>query len=102
MGLFFVLFFLGQCRLYTTTHCRLCVKGYDPSGPVKKAAKPKVSKEDKPIISDDLDMEALVFSRTVNKLTVDVLKAWLKTRGVAVFNKKKAELIEDVIKQFSS
>ena len=47
-------------------------------------------------------MEALVFSRTVNKLTVDVLKAWLKTRGVAVFNKKKAELIEDVIKQFSS
>lgn len=45
-------------------------------------------------------MESFVKSGKVNKLTVDVLKGWLKTRGVHVSNKKKAELVDAVLAQF--
>ena len=48
----------------------------------------------------ELDMETLVKAGTVNKLTVDVLKAWLKNKGVHVSNKKKAQLVEDVMTFF--
>ncbi len=79
---------------------KIFVQGYDPSAPVKKAAKPRAPKHEKPDVSADLDMESFVKSGKVNKLTVDVLKGWLKTRGVHVSNKKKAELVDAVLAQF--
>lgn len=79
---------------------KIFIQGYDPSAPVKKAAKPRTPKPEKPDVSADLDMESFVKSGKVNKLTVDVLKGWLKTRGVHVSNKKKAELVDAVLAQF--
>lgn len=67
---------------------------------MKKAAKPRAPKPEKPNVSADLDMESVVKSGKVNKLTVDMLKGWLKTKGVHVSNKKKAELVDDVLAQF--
>jgi len=79
-------------------------EGYNPSAPIKKpsAARPKVAKEktEKEGAAVELDMETLVKAGTVNKLTVDVLKAWLKNKGVHVSNKKKAQLVEDVMTFF--
>lgn len=60
-------------------------------------AKEKTEKEGAAV---ELDMETLVKAGTVNKLTVDVLKAWLKNKGVHVSNKKKAQLVEDVMTFF--
>ena len=60
-------------------------------------AKDKTEKEGAAV---ELDMETLVKAGTVNKLTVDVLKAWLKNKGVHVSNKKKAQLVEDVMTFF--
>lgn len=47
----------------------------------------------------ELDMEALHRAGTLAKLTVDQIKTWLKVRGVAIGNKKKAELVELVVRQ---
>jgi len=78
-------------------------EGYDPEAPPKKksAAAPKV-KVEKPKLENvgEMDMEALVKAGTVSKLNVDMLKSWLKTKGVSVGNKKKAELLELVQDQF--
>ena len=77
------------------------IKGYDPfSPPVKKAApsKPRTTKEK--VDSDAIDMKAMVKAGTVNKLTVDVLKSWLKMKGIAVASKKKAALVDDVCSFF--
>lgn len=51
-------------------------------------------------MSEDLDMAAMVAAGTVKKLTVDVLKNWLRGQGVAVSNKKKADLVQDVESMF--
>ncbi len=48
----------------------------------------------------ELDMASHVRANTVEKLTVDVLKGWLKERGIPVSNKKKAQLVQDVLGQF--
>ncbi len=48
----------------------------------------------------ELDMVAHVRANTVEKLTVDVLKGWLKERGIPVSTKKKAQLVQDVLSQF--
>jgi hypothetical protein len=48
----------------------------------------------------ELDMAAHVRANTLEKLTVDVLKGWLKERGIPVSNKKKAQLVQDVLGQF--
>jgi len=71
-------------------------KDYDPEGPPKKkvateTGKMKVEK------LDGTDMQAMVQAGTVNKLTVDVLKNWLKTKGVSVSNKKKGELVDMIM-----
>lgn len=73
--------------------------GYDPEAPVKKTAKkasptpkaPKIKQE-----AGDIDMAKEVTNNTIGKLTVDVLKTWLKAQGVNVSNKKKAELVEAI------
>jgi intein-encoded DNA endonuclease-like protein len=50
----------------------------------------------------DLPFDLLQFVRngTVEKLKVDELKQALKSVGVPVGNRKKAELVEDVYKNF--
>ena len=45
-------------------------------------------------------MAAHVKAKTVDKLTVDLLKAWLKEAGIPISKKKKADLVQDVIDQF--
>ena len=74
-------------------------EGYDPEAPAKKVAKkasptpkaPKVKQE-----AGDIDMAKEVKNNTVGKLTVDVLKTWLKAQGVNITKMKKAELVEAV------
>jgi len=44
----------------------------------------------------EIDMAMEVRNNTVGKLTVDVLKAWLKVQGVSASKMKKAELVEAV------
>jgi len=74
-------------------------EGYNPEAPPKKASqsKPKAPSQDK---TATLDMKAEVAAGTVNKLTVDVLKFWLKSQGVSVTGKKKGDLVQDVMDQF--
>jgi len=76
--------------------------GYDPEAPPKKSAKPGGTQKKVPAAnaSADIDMKAEVAAGKVNKLTVDVLKAWLKKQGIAVGNKKKGELVQEVMDQF--
>jgi len=76
-------------------------EGYDPAAPRRKAAasKPKEPKAEK-VQLEDLDMEHQVKAGTVNKLTVDVLKSWLRSKGISVTGKKKADLVQDVLAQF--
>jgi len=69
-------------------------EGYDAECPPKKVAK-TVKKS-----VEDFDMKAEVASGNVKKLTVDVLKTWLKKQGFNVGTKKKAQLIEDIMDQF--
>ena len=45
-------------------------------------------------------MAAHVKANTVGKLTVDVLKAWLKQRGLPISKKNKSQLVQDVLDQF--
>lgn len=75
-------------------------QGYDPAGPVRKAAASKPKEPKAPTQVDHIDMEQQVQSGTVKKLTVDVLKSWLRTKGVSVTGKKKADLVDAVIAQF--
>jgi len=44
----------------------------------------------------EIDMDKQVRENTVGKLTVEVLKAWLKQRGVSASKMKKADLVEAV------
>lgn len=44
----------------------------------------------------DIDMAMEVRNNTVGKLTVEVLKTWLKAQGVSTGKMKKAELVEAV------
>jgi len=76
-------------------------EGYQPGAvPAKKLkgegvdAKKKLKEE-----GGEVDMEALHRAGTLGKLTVDQIKTWLKVRGVAIGNKKKAELVELVVRQ---
>ena len=46
-------------------------------------------------------MEAEVKNKTVSKLTVDTLKSWCKSQGIAVTGKKKADLVETVTQYYS-
>ena len=80
------------------------LQGYDPEKfkPAKKSkptsdgvTKPKTEKTPATGLADQ-DMKAAVEAGTVNKLTNDVLKTWLKSHNVSVSNKKKAQLVEDV------
>eukprot|EP00092_Neocalanus_flemingeri_P030946 GFUD01033608.1.p1 GENE.GFUD01033608.1~~GFUD01033608.1.p1 ORF type:complete len:608 (+),score=207.55 GFUD01033608.1:49-1872(+) len=81
-------------------------EGYDPEAPPKKkpaTAAAKVKVEKKTVNMDnvnEMDMEAMVKDGTVAKLTVDVLKTWLKGKGVYVGSKKKGELVDLVVEQF--
>jgi len=75
--------------------------GYEPEAPPKKkptSAATKV-KEKNPMLDniEEMDMRSMVKAGSVNKLTVDVLKAWLKGKGFAVGNKKKGELVDLVM-----
>jgi len=72
---------------------------YDAEFPRKKVAK-TVKKPPASEAVSDIDMKEEVASGNVKKLTVNVLKSWLKQQGFNVGNKKKAELIEDIIDQF--
>ncbi len=65
---------------------------------IKAAAAEKVPRA--AAAGGELDMAAHVRANTVEKLTVDALKGWLKERGIPVSNKKKAQLIQDVLGQF--
>ena len=76
-------------------------EGYQPGAvPAKKLksegvdVKKKLKEE-----GGEVDMEALHRAGTLGKLTVDQIKTWLKVRGVAIGNKKKAELVELVVRQ---
>jgi len=79
--------------------------GYDPEGPPKKkvateSAKVKVEKKSVKVENVyEMDMAAMVQAGTVSKLNVDVLKSWLKGKGVSVTGKKKGELV-DMIMEF--
>jgi len=80
-------------------------EGYDPEGPPKKkvateSAKVKVEKKSVKVENVyEMDMAAMVQAGTVSKLNVDVLKSWLKGKGVSVTGKKKGELV-DMIMEF--
>jgi len=77
--------------------------GYDPEGPPKKkvateSAKVKVEKKSVKVENVyEMDMAAMVQAGTVSKLNVDVLKSWLKGKGVSVTGKKKGELVEMIM-----
>ena len=78
-------------------------EGYDPEGPPKKkvateSAKVKVEKKSVKVENVyEMDMAAMVQAGTVSKLNVDVLKSWLKGKGVSVTGKKKGELVEMIM-----
>ena len=81
---------------------------YDPEK--KKPAVSRV-KTDKAVVKErtersssinvDIDMEQEVRHGSVSRLTVDTLKSWCKSRGISVSNKKKAELVDMIIREFS-
>jgi len=78
-------------------------EGYNPEAPPKKASQSKVkapsqTSQEK---TGNLDMKAEVAAGSVKKLTVDVLKFWLKSQGVSVTGKKKSDLVQDVMDQFA-
>jgi hypothetical protein len=65
-------------------------------------SKPPAAKKAK-IDSDEngsFDVAGLVKSKTVDKLKVDDLKQIVKKLGIFVTGKKKAELVEDVYKNY--
>jgi len=64
----------------------------DPDFSLPEGKKKGRSKQD----VGDIDMAKEVQDNTVGKLTVDVLKAWLKPRGVSTSKMKKADLVEAV------
>jgi len=76
--------------------------GYDPEAPPKKkpAVKVKVEKKVKEENVGEIDMKAMVKAGKVSKLTVDVLKTWLMSRGINVGKLKKGELVDLVTEQF--
>jgi hypothetical protein len=83
------------------------LQGYDPAAPIKKkhtgTGKAGAAKSARPMKAETAtDMAAHVRNKTVDKLTVDVLKAWLKEAGIPISKKKKADLVQDVIDQFQS
>eukprot|EP00090_Calanus_glacialis_P040227 TRINITY_DN7011_c0_g1_i1.p1 TRINITY_DN7011_c0_g1~~TRINITY_DN7011_c0_g1_i1.p1 ORF type:complete len:605 (+),score=238.41 TRINITY_DN7011_c0_g1_i1:38-1852(+) len=81
-------------------------EGYDPEAPPKKkaaTAAAKVKVEKKTVTMDnvaEMDMKTMVMSGSVGKLTVDVLKTWLKSKGVVVGKQKKGELVDLVMAEF--
>ena len=76
------------CILFNSTH--ICLGG---SAAKKAKTEPTTSLSDLPF-----DVKDYVRNNTVDKLKVDELKQVLKTFGVPVSNKKKADLVEDVYK----
>ncbi|KAK7027384.1 X-ray repair cross-complementing protein 6 [Halocaridina rubra] len=72
---------------------------YDPAQPPKKrpatssAPAPKKAKPD----PKSINVEEMAKAGTVNKLTMDVLKAWLQERGIKISGKKKDQLVQDVM-----
>ena len=81
-------------------------EGYDPEAPPKKkaaTATTKVKAEKKTVTMDnvaEMDMKTMVMSGSLGKLTVDVLKTWLKSKGVVVGKQKKGELVDLVMAEF--
>ena len=72
---------------------------YSPEAPPKKVpAREKAPPKEKASSSEAIDMEEAVRTGAVNKLTVDTLKNWLKTKKISVTKLKKAELI-DLVKE---
>ena len=72
---------------------------YNPEAPAKKVpAREKAPAKEKPSSSEAIDMEDAVRTGAVNKLTVETLKNWLKSKKISVTKLKKAELI-DLVKE---
>ena len=68
---------------------------YNPEGPPKKVpAREKAPAKEKPSSGEAVDMEDAVRTGAVNKLTVDTLKNWLRTKNISVTKLKKADLIQ--------
>ncbi|XP_071552521.1 LOW QUALITY PROTEIN: X-ray repair cross-complementing protein 6 [Panulirus ornatus] len=72
---------------------------YDPNESVKKRPAPKSTPAPKRAKPDpgSIDVEAMAKAGKADKLTMDILKAWLQERGVKVSGKKKAQLVQDVM-----
>ena len=72
---------------------------YNPEAPPKKVpAREKAPPKVKPSSNEAIDMEDAVRTGAVNKLTVETLKNWLRTKNISVTKLKKAELI-DLVKE---
>lgn len=75
---------------------------YDPmKGKGAKKAKQEVKEKPKKVDVCDIDMEAEYKRGSVAKLTVDTLKSWCKSQGIAVTGKKKADLVDIISREFS-
>ena len=82
------------------------ISRYDPtSAPAKRKApsKPAASAAKKPKVeaADTLDMTTCVKDKSVNRLTVAVLKDYLVGNGVDVKGMKKADLVQKVYDLFA-
>merc|ERR1711874_120589 len=76
-------------------------EGYDPDVPIKKKASPTPKAPKLKVEAADIDMKAQVNAGSVGKLSVDVLKSWLKEQGLGGLSKmKEADLVEQVNHQF--
>jgi len=72
---------------------------FKPAKMKKSTAAPNKPPKEK--VTQHFDMEAAFKAGTIRKLTVDDLKIWLKSQGVPISGKKKAQLVEDVENIFS-
>lgn len=79
------------CILFHSNH--ICLGSYYGSAAKKAKTEPATSLSDL-----SFDVKDYVRNNTVDKLKVDELKQVLKTLGVPVGNKKKADLVEEVYK----
>ncbi|XP_046403609.1 X-ray repair cross-complementing protein 6 [Ischnura elegans] len=71
---------------------------YDPSAPVKKARAPTKRALVKTEMDElDLDLvEAAMKNRKVHTLKMDLLKAYMRSKGLPVAGKKKQELVDEI------
>merc|ERR1711915_363555 len=75
----------AKSRLFTS---QVYDDGYDPEAPQKKTSKTSAAKDKTYGPEITIDMEVEVKNNTVSKLTVDTLKSWCKSQGIAVSGKK--------------